>query len=107
MIAGGNHTTASRLWRAVARHSAPLKPTSLVTFLFGDKKVTPPSGTADENDFPFSIDRVLPDPCGGPSFLVSARKEAKKPTGEALNVALPRAKADELWYDCHRQSLGF
>ena len=32
-----------RLWRAAARHSAPLKPTSLVTFLFGDKKVTPPS----------------------------------------------------------------
>ena len=43
--------------------------------------------------FSFSEDGVLPDPCGGPSFLVSARKEAKKPTGEALNVALPRAKA--------------
>ena len=51
----------------------------MVTFLFGDKKVTPPSDTADENDFPFSEDRVLPDPCRGPSFLVSARKEAKKP----------------------------
>ena len=46
-----------------------------------------------ELSFLFSEDRVLPDPCGGPSFLVSARKEAKKPTGEALNVALPRAKA--------------
>ena len=34
---------------------------------------------------------VLPDPCRGPSFLVSARKEAKKPTGEALNAGqLPR-----------------
>ena len=31
-----------RLWRAGARRSAPLKPTSLVTFLFGDKKVTLP-----------------------------------------------------------------
>ena len=46
-----------------------------------------------ELPFPFFIDRMLPDPCRGPSFLVSARKEAKKPTGEALNVALPRAKA--------------
>ena len=46
-----------------------------------------------ELPFPFSIGQVLPDPCRGPSFLVSARKEAKKPTGEALNVALPRAKA--------------
>ena len=60
-----------------------------------------------EQPFLLSKDGVLPDPCGGPSFLVSARKEAKKPTGEALNVALPRAKADELRYDCHRQSLGF
>ena len=32
-----------------------------------------------------------PLPCRGPSFLVSARKEAKKPTGEALNAGqLPR-----------------
>ena len=29
-----------RLWRAGARRSAPLKPISLVTFLFGNKKVT-------------------------------------------------------------------
>ena len=46
-----------------------------------------------ELPFAFFIDRVLPDPCRGPSFLVSARKEAKKPTGEALNVVLPHAKA--------------
>ena len=68
---------------------------------------TPPLIAKGKLPFPFFIDRVLPDPCRGPSFLVSARKEAKKPTGEALNVALPPAKADELWYDCHRQSLGF
>ena len=40
---------------------------------------------------------MLPDPCRGPSFLVSARKEAKKPTGEALNVVLPHAKAALPW----------
>ena len=44
MIASGNHSLIQRLWRAGARHSAPLKPVSLVTFLSGHKKVTPPAG---------------------------------------------------------------
>jgi len=47
MIAGGNHTLIHRLGRAYgAAFSASPRPTSLVTFLFGDKKVTPPSPRA-------------------------------------------------------------
>ena len=40
-----------------------------------------------ELSFPFFIDRVLPDPCGGPSFLVSARKEHLRVALKAINPA--------------------
>jgi len=59
-----------RLWRAVARLSAPLWPISLVTFLFGDKKVTSPPILSRKNrpwNLPqaafFILEEQKRDPC--------------------------------------------
>ena len=56
------------------RHSAPPpKPTSLVTFLFGDKKVTPPQVLTILSCFvPCNISQIVTKPCKSVFLIVTS-----------------------------------
>ena len=90
MIAGGNHTTIHRLWRAGARHSAPPRSASLLPFLPTQERKAPGRGRGAPGLRKMESHFRLRCQTGGVTFL-SPNKKVTKEVG--LRGAACRAAA--------------